>query len=157
MILRLHITNKEIDDYLTDRGYKISTIRKILINEYGYKNTKEILEKLSPVVTEDFLKLKLSFLNDKEYMDMCGCLSELIKFIKQYIEDSGSRKYLPRGFYLLYYNPNDSDYIFSGDSTNSLVKYQVKTVYCKLILKEPCFSKNRINRYGSRKSLYYLS
>lgn len=156
MLLRIFVSNNEINNYLSDCGYKITTIRKLLINEYGFKNTKDILEKFSPVITEQFLKIKLSYKTSRDYSEICVYMSGLLKYITDFIHNKQMKGYMTRGFYLLYFKESDEEggYSFDGDSTNSLIKYYIKSVYRKEILNENCF---KYINYGRRKkSLYYI-
>lgn len=155
MLLRIYVSDNEVNNYLTDCGYKITTIRKLLLNEYGFKDTKGIIEKFSPIITEQFLKIKLSYKTSEDYSEICVYMSRLLNYITDFIHNKQKKGYMTKGFYLLYFKEDESGgYPFSGTSTDSLIKYYFKAVYRKEILSENCF---KYVNYGRRKkSLYYI-
>ena len=46
----LYISNKEVLNFLERNGYTLITLRKIIISEFGYKNSEEFLYPNSEII-----------------------------------------------------------------------------------------------------------
>ena len=58
-------------------GYTIINLRKILVDEYGYKNTKDILKRLN--ITKSVLFIPFAFRNSEGYSLLVSQVGELLE------------------------------------------------------------------------------
>lgn len=83
----VYITKPEIRKYLERKGYQFRSIRKILTAEFGYTSGKQF-SSLFPSLSKHVLNINVAWKNHDEYRDIVMCVSRIITFLKNDIEES---------------------------------------------------------------------
>ena len=115
----LYIRKQDIEDYLTNKGYTLKTLRKIILDEFGFKNSKEFHSEyanLSPAA----MNIKLAYLNQEEYESILVLVSDMLKFLKSELKDSNSGNQPPWPCYTMY----GRDIVFYKASTREDITLQ---------------------------------
>lgn len=76
----IYFSRKEIREYLEKRDYSICTLRRILIKEFKFKNTNDILCKI-PNISKGVLDLTIASENKYEYDKILLLVSDIIRYL----------------------------------------------------------------------------
>ena len=125
----LYIDNKELENFLKRSGYTLITIRKLIISEFGYKNSSEFLSEFKKYIIKNVLNIKLAYKNDNEYKDIIYKLSFIIKRLKK------ENKLVFGRDEILFLSPdNPNMFISKSWRQKSLFYYLDKTVFKRELL-----------------------
>lgn len=128
----LYISNKEVLNFLERNGYTLITLRKIIISEFGYKNSEEFLSEFKNNISKSILNIKLAYKDSDEYRDIKYKLSYIITKLKE------EKKYSTRIYgmdEMLFLSPdNPSMFMSQSWRQRSLYYYLYKTVFKRELL-----------------------
>lgn len=134
----IYLSKKELQSYLKSKGYKTKTIRKVLLDEFGYKTGKQFLETNNNLCS-CVLDIRLCYKNPDDYREIILRLFWIIKYLEKE-RTSGKSGYGPRlfGKDIIFLNP-DSTYVIGyndGDRQLSLWYYTETTVFRREFIDE---------------------
>lgn len=131
MRANIYLNKKELQRYLELRGYTTKTIRKVLIDEFGYKTGKQFLE-TNTNLCSCVLDVRVCYKNQDEYREIALRVSQMIKYLeKERTSDKPGYGQRLFGKEILFLNP-ESTYIVGyndGDRRLSLWYYTESTVF----------------------------
>lgn len=78
----VYLNKSEIREYIKLKGYQTKTIRKILVSDFGYKNSKQISEGITNL-SKTVLDIRICYKNQDEYRDILLKMSTIIKYLEQ--------------------------------------------------------------------------
>ena len=138
----IYLKKQEIENYLVNKGYTLKTLRKIILDEFGFKNSKDFSAEY-PNLSQLALNIKLAYLNQEEYESILVLVSDMLKFLKSELKDTSNPwptaiciygrdvvfyKNSPREDISLQYNRNDNK--------DTLYIYTVSSVFRKEFIGE---------------------
>lgn len=133
----IYLSKKELQKYLELRGYKSKTIRKILLDEFGYKTGKQFLE-TNVNLCSCVLDIRVSYKNPDEYREIVLRISCIIKYLEKERSAEGSYSSRLFGKDIVFLNPK-SVYTINyreGDRDLSLWYYIETTVFRREFINE---------------------
>ena len=134
MYIRTIIDDKEVIKFLEELGYTVTTIRMVLKNEFGFKDTKEMIKKLN--VSEALLRFRVALKDKQEYNDLITKLSPLLEiFADPNRKDRGVWSYKLDSYYLGGIVDTAGNYEHVGRTQKTVVTYHIDEVF-KDLLKE---------------------
>lgn len=78
----IYLNKSEIREYIKLKGYQTKTIRKILVSDFGYKNSKQISEEITNL-SKTVLDIRICYKSQDEYRDILLKISAIIKYLEQ--------------------------------------------------------------------------
>ena len=78
----IYLSKKELQKYLESKGYESKTIRKVLIDEFGYKTGKQFLE-TNTNLCSCVLDIRVCYKNPDEYREIVLRVSWIIKYLEK--------------------------------------------------------------------------
>lgn len=134
----IYLSKKELQKYLESKGYESKTIRKVLIDEFGYKTGKQFLE-TNTNLCSCVLDIRVCYKNPDEYREIVLRVSWIIKYLEKERnnKNSGYRQRL-FGKDIVFLNP-ESIYgvgYRDGDRNLSLWYYTETTVFRREFVSE---------------------
>ena len=146
----VYIRREELEEYVKRKGYSIKTFRKILVDEFGYKNGKEAMTEFTNLTTNVF-NIKLAYKNQEEYQEILVLMSDILAFVKTE-RDSPNWATPIYGRDIVFFTPN------STDNLGALLNYQNtkanKTLYTYTI--SAVFRKEFINDMNEKTGINEL-
>lgn len=146
----VYIRREELEEYVKRKGYSIKTFRKILVDEFGYKNGKEAVTEFTNLTTNVF-NIKLAYKNQEEYQEILVLMSDILAFVKTE-RDSPNWATPIYGRDIVFFTPN------STDSLRATLSYQNtkanKTLYTYTI--SAVFRKEFINDINEKTGINEL-
>ena len=148
----VYIRRKELEEYVKRKGYSIKTFRKILVDEFGYKNGKEAMTEFTNLTTNVF-NIKLAYKNQEEYQGILVLMSDIIAFVKAE-RDSPNWATPIYGRDIVFFTPDST----TTDSLGAILSYQNtkanKTLYTYTI--SSVFRKEFINDVNEKTGINEL-
>ena len=148
----VYIRREELEEYVKRKGYSIKTFRKILVDEFGYKNGKEAMTEFTNLTTNVF-NIKLAYKNQEEYQEILVLMSDIISFVKAERDSLNWSAIYGRD--IVFFTPNSTN---STDNLGALLNYQNtkanKTLYTYTI--SAVFRKEFINDINEKTGINEL-
>ena len=142
MYIRTYIDDKEIIKFLEELGYTVTTIRMVLKNEFGFKDTKEMVKKLN--VSEALLRFRVALKDKQEYNDLITRLSPLLEiFADPNRRNRGVWNSKLDSYYLSGVVDTEGNYEHVGRTQKTVVTYHIDKVF-KDLLKEQIIKLTKI-------------
>ena len=86
----IYLRKQELEKYLENRGYTLKTIRRLLLDEFGYKNSKHFVSEFTNL-SKGVLDIKTAYKSKEEYEIIVFKLSEIVQFLKEELKNHPTR------------------------------------------------------------------
>lgn len=77
----IYLKKKELENYLEKKGYTLVTLRRVILDEFGYKNSKHFLLDY-PNLSKGVLNIKLAYRDEEEYRLITLWISDTLRYLK---------------------------------------------------------------------------
>lgn len=138
-----YIKKKALEDYLIRKGYILKTIKRIILEDFGFKNTNEIRDAF-PILSSSVLNIKVAYKTDEDRKEIVIRIAFILDYLR--IEQKGTI-YRIVGRDILFYKPGSDIASYRRDNNDStLYLYTQSSVFRKEILND-IKEKTKINEF----------
>ncbi len=127
----VYFKKQELEEYLERNGYTILTLRRIILKEFGYKNSRSVLTEHSNLCS-GVLNTKLAYKTEDEYRNITLIVSDLILYLRRELASSTKPGYGRQlfGKDIIFLNPLSGNLTLgynTGDRKQALYWYTMET------------------------------
>lgn len=137
-----YIKKKELENYLLRKGYILKTIRRIILEDFGFNNTNEIRDAF-PILSSSVLNIKVAYKTDEDREEIVIRIASILDYLR--IEQKGTiHRIIGRD--ILFYRPGAPGFYRRDNNDNTLYLYTQSSVFRREILND-IKEKTKINEF----------
>jgi hypothetical protein len=130
----IYLKKKELESYLERKGYTIVTLRRVILDEFGYKNSDHFMS-IYPNLSRGVLNMKLAYKDKEEYESIVLLVSDMLKYLKQEQDPSiGYGRVFGVDIKFLIRQTDETFSYTYGSKNNTLYYYTQESVFKREIL-----------------------
>ena len=128
-----YIKKKGLENYLLRKGYILKTIRRIILEDFGFNNTNEIRDAF-PILSSSVLNIKVAYKTDEDREEIVIRIASILDYLR--IEQKGTIHRIV-GRDILFYRPGSTATFYRRDNNDStLYLYTQSSVFRREILND---------------------